>query len=54
MPVCGHRNEIDVPFFRDPDQHLLEFIAMLPDVARPDVGVVAYSEWVSLVRTAVG
>jgi len=41
-------------FFRDPDQHLLEFIAMLPDVARPDVGVVAYSEWVSLVRTAVG
>ena len=33
-------------FFRDPDNNLLEFIAMLPDLPRPDLGVLPWSEWV--------
>jgi len=32
-------------YFRDPDGHLLEFIAMLDDSPRPDLGVVSWSEW---------
>jgi lactoylglutathione lyase len=32
-------------FFRDPDGHLLEFIAMLPDEPDPDRGVVRWSVW---------
>jgi lactoylglutathione lyase len=32
-------------FFEDPDGHLLEFIAMLPDKPRPDVGSVSWEEW---------
>jgi len=32
-------------FLTDPDGHLLEFIAMLPDQPRPEVGIVSYSEW---------
>jgi len=32
-------------FFADPDGHLLEYVAMLSDAPRPDVGVVPYSEW---------
>jgi lactoylglutathione lyase len=32
-------------YFRDPDGHLLEYIAMLPDEPRPEAGVVAWSEW---------
>jgi len=32
-------------FFRDPDDHLLEFIAMLPDEPRPEMGVVPWGEW---------
>jgi lactoylglutathione lyase len=32
-------------FFRDPDNNLLEFITMLPDQPRPDLGVVPWSEW---------
>ena len=33
-------------FFRDPDDNLLEFIAMLPDSPRPDLGVLCWSDWV--------
>jgi NAD(P)H-dependent FMN reductase len=33
-------------YFRDPDGHLLEFIAMLDGDARPDAGVVTWSEWI--------
>ncbi len=33
-------------FFRDPDNNLLEFIAMLPDSPRPDLGVLRWSDWV--------
>jgi lactoylglutathione lyase len=34
-------------FFDDPDGHLLEYVAMLPHVPRPDSGVVSYSDWMS-------
>ena len=33
-------------FFRDPDNNLLEFITMLPDPPRSDLGVIPWSEWV--------
>jgi len=32
-------------YFNDPDENLLEFIAMLPDPPRPEAGVVRWSEW---------
>ena len=32
-------------FFRDPDGHLLEYLAMLPQKSRPELGIVPYSEW---------
>jgi lactoylglutathione lyase len=32
-------------YFNDPDGHLLEFIAMLPDEPRPEVGIVTLDEW---------
>ena len=32
-------------FFRDPDGHLLEYIAMLPGPPRPHLGVVPWHEW---------
>ncbi len=34
-------------YFTDPDGHLLEFLAMLPDEPNPERGVVSYSEWKS-------
>jgi lactoylglutathione lyase len=35
-------------YFRDPDGHGLEYLAMLPETPRPDVGVVPYSRWQAL------
>jgi lactoylglutathione lyase len=35
-------------YFRDPDGHLLEYLAMLDAAPRPDLGVVTWSEWVRL------
>lgn len=32
-------------YFRDPDNNLLEFIAMLPDPPRPDLGLLHWSDW---------
>jgi lactoylglutathione lyase len=32
-------------FFRDPDNHLLEYIAMIADQPRPDLGVVRWDQW---------
>ena len=32
-------------YFRDPDSHLLEYLAMLDEPARPDVGIVTWSDW---------
>ncbi len=32
-------------YFSDPDGHSLEFIAMLPDAAKPELGLVAWEQW---------
>ena len=32
-------------FFRDPDGHLLEYVAMVPGAPRPELGVVAWRDW---------
>lgn len=32
-------------YFRDPDNNLLEFITMLPDPPRLDLGVLSWSDW---------
>ena len=32
-------------FFADPDGHLLEYLAMLTEAPRPDLGVVTYALW---------
>ncbi len=32
-------------YFRDPDGHSLEFLAMLPDSSEPHLGVVRRSRW---------
>jgi lactoylglutathione lyase len=32
-------------YFRDPDGHLLEYLAMLDEPARPEAGIVPWSEW---------
>jgi lactoylglutathione lyase len=32
-------------YFRDPDDHMLEYLAMLDEEARADLGVIPWSEW---------
>lgn len=32
-------------YFRDPDGHSLEYLAMLPDAPRPDLGILPWSAW---------
>ena len=32
-------------YFQDPDNNLLEFITMLPDAPRPELGVLSWSDW---------
>jgi lactoylglutathione lyase len=32
-------------YFRDPDGHLLEYLAMLDEQARPERGIVTWSQW---------
>src|SRR4029077_18278844 len=55
-PLGGRGEPIDEPivfgwmpaasgFFDDLDGNLLEYIGMLPDQARPELGVVSWSEW---------
>lgn len=55
-PLSNEREPTDEPtvfawmpaasiFFCDPDGNLLEYIAMLPGPARPELGVVKWSEW---------
>jgi lactoylglutathione lyase len=34
-------------YFRDPDGHLLEYLAMLDEEPRPDRGIVPWSQWTS-------
>jgi lactoylglutathione lyase len=38
-------------FFRDPDGHLLELLAMLPDEPCPSAGIVSYSTWLQMTKT---
>jgi len=35
-------------YFRDPDHHELELIAMLPQNPRPELGIISYEEWMAL------
>jgi lactoylglutathione lyase len=39
-------------FFHDPDGNLLEYIAMLPQAPRPELGVVPWREWAARHPTA--
>jgi hypothetical protein len=32
-------------YFQDPDGHSLEYISMLPEDARPELGVLNYKDW---------
>jgi lactoylglutathione lyase len=34
-------------YLRDPDGHLLEYLAMLDEPARPELGIVSCSQWTS-------
>ncbi|MGB0028833.1 MAG: VOC family protein, partial [Nitrososphaeraceae archaeon] len=35
-------------YFKDPDDHLIEYLTMLDDkIRRPDLGIVSWSEWLS-------
>jgi lactoylglutathione lyase len=34
-------------YFQDPDGHQLEYLAMLDEQPRPDLGIVPWSEWVA-------
>ena len=33
-------------YLRDPDGHLLEYLAMLGEAPRPDLGIVPWSQWI--------
>ena len=55
-PLGGRKEAIDEPvvfawmpaasvFFDDPDGNFLEYISMLPDPPRPELGVVSWSDW---------
>ncbi len=46
--VIGWMPAISI-FFRDPDGHSIEFIGMLPDSPRPDLGIVAWPAWQEMV-----
>lgn len=40
-------------YFTDPDGHLLEYLAMLPQEPRPELGIISYSEWEAIQRAEV-
>ena len=55
-PLSFHATETDEPsvigwmpaaavYLRDPDGHLLEYLAMLDEPARPERGIVSWSDW---------
>ena len=39
-------------YFHDPDGNLLEFLAMLPEPPRPDLGVLPWSSWKAIATSA--
>jgi lactoylglutathione lyase len=38
-------------YFRDPDGHMLEYLSMLRDPPRPELGVVGWAEWTDTKKT---
>jgi lactoylglutathione lyase len=38
-------------YFKDPDEHELEFISMLSGQPRPDLGILSYSDWLKANNT---
>ena len=63
-PLSFHAEETNEPsvigwmpaasvYFRDPDGHLLEYLAMLDADPRPDLGIVSWSQWTSALHGAV-
>jgi lactoylglutathione lyase len=34
-------------YFRDPDGHLLEYLAMLEEPSRPDLGILPWTQWIA-------
>lgn len=47
LQVFGWMPAVSV-YFRDPDGHSLEFLAMLPNPPKPDLGIVAWEDWEAL------
>lgn len=41
-------------YFRDPDDHSLEILAVLPDEPQPDLGIVPWAEWEALHGRSLG
>ena len=39
-------------YFDDPDGHVLELLARIPGPARPDLGILAWTEWARIVEGA--
>lgn len=39
-------------YFHDPDDNLLEFLAMLPEQPRPDLGMLPWSSWTAVTSSA--
>jgi lactoylglutathione lyase len=37
-------------YFRDPDNHLIEYLTMLDHNPRPDLGIISWSEWLAKVK----
>lgn len=38
-------------YFSDPDNHELEFIALLEGTAHPEKGVMSYDAWLKMIKT---
>ena len=38
-------------YFRDPGGHLLEYLAMLEENPKPDLGIISWSEWLAQDKT---
>lgn len=40
-------------YFRDPDGHLLEYLTLLNEAPRPDLGITSWSDWLNIKDRAV-
>lgn len=38
-------------YFRDPDGHMLEYLAMLDKKPKPDLGIISWSEWLNQIES---